>query len=163
MLIKMTNYADWCKDNTGIFYQLNKKQPLPFITEDKPVSSLDIQFLAENANKEMFYIDTETLVSSLIIEYYETWKKLAEFYKVIPVGVVSETTTTNTSSYTGKDQVALNNDDNMYNISGNNSNTTDNTNIQNKNYSAYKNFVLSSNFYDIIKANIRNYIFINVY
>ena len=159
----MTNYADWCKDNTGIFYQLNQKKPLPFVTEDKPVSTLDIQFLAENANKEMFYIDTETLVSSLIIEYYETWEKLTEFYKVIPVGVVSETTTSNTSSYTGKDQVALNNDDNMYDISGNNSNSTDNKNVQNKNYSAYKNFILSSNFYDIIKANIRNYIFINIY
>ena len=159
----MTNYSDWCKDNVGIFYQLNKKKPLPFVTEDKPVASLDVQFLAENANKEMFILDTDTMVDSLIIEYYDTWKKLTEFYKIVPVGVVSETTTTNTSSYNGKDQVALNNDENMYDISGNNSNSTDNTNVQTKNYSAYKNFVLSSNFYDIIKANIRNYIFINVY
>ena len=163
MIIRMTSYSDWCKDNTGIFYQLNKLQPLPFITEDKPVSLLDVQFLAENANKEMFIIDTDILVKSLIAKYYDTWEKLTEFYKIIPVGVVNETTTTNTSSYTGKDQVALNNDDNMYDISGNNSNTTDNTNVQNKNYLAYKNFVLSSNFYDIIKSNIRNYIFINIY
>jgi hypothetical protein len=163
MVINMINYSDWCKDNTGIFYQLNKKKPLPFVTVDKPVSSLDVQFLAENANKEMFIIDTDTMVDSLIIEYYDTWEKLTEFYKIVPVGVVSETTTTNTSNYSGKDQVALNNDENMYDISGNNSNSTDNTNVQSKNYSAYKNFVLSSNFYDIIKANIRNYIFINVY
>ena len=159
----MINYSDWCKDNTGIFYQLNEKKPLPFVTDDKPVSSLDVQFLAENGNKGMFIFDTETLVTSVINEYYDTWKKLTDFYKIIPVGVVSETTTTNSSNYTGTDQVALNNDENMYNISGNNSNSTDNTNVQNKNYSAYKNFVLSSNFYDIIKANIRNYIFINVY
>lgn len=159
----MTNYSDWCKDNTGIFYQLNNKKPLPFITEDKPVTSLDVQFLAENANKELFIVDTDTLVTSLINEYYDTWEKLTEFYKIIPVGVTSETTTTNTSNYTGKDQVALNNDENMYDISGNNSNSTNETNVQNKNYSEYKNFVLSSNFYDIIKANIRNYIFINVY
>lgn len=159
----MTNYADWCKDNTGIFYQLNKLQPLPFVTKDKPVTLLDVEFLVENANKEMSIIDTDSLVKGLIAEYYETWEKLTEFYKIIPVGVVSETLTTNTSSYNGKDQVALNNDDNMYNISGNNSNSTDNTSVQNKNYLAYKNFVLSYNFYDIIKKNIRNYIFINVY
>lgn len=159
----MIRYSDWCKDNTGIFYQLNKLQPLPFVTEEKSVTLLDVQFLTENANKEMFISDTDTLVKSLVAEYYDTWKKLTEFYKVIPIGVVSETTTTNNSNYVGTDQVALNNDENMYNISGNNSNSTDNTNVQNKNYSAYKNFVLSSNFYDIIKANIRNYIFINVY
>ena len=161
--MKMISYSEWCTENKGIFYQLNKVKPLPFVTTEKPVESLDIQFFSENANKQMFMTDMNTIVASIITEYYDTWNNLTEFYKIIPIGVVNETTTTSTSNYTGKDKVALNNDDEMYNVSGNNSDTTDNTNTQTKNYSAYKNFVLSSNFYDIIKANIRNYIFINVY
>lgn len=159
----MISYSEWCTENKGIFYQLNKVRPLPFVTAEKPVESLDIQFLSENANKQMFITDVNIIVASIITEYYDTWNNLTEFYKIIPVGVVNETTTTSTSNYKGNAQVALNNDDEMYNVSGNNSDTTDNTNTQTKNYSAYKNFVLSSNFYDIIKANIRNYIFINVY
>ena len=159
----MISYSKWYTENKGIFYQLNKVKPLPFVTTEKPVESLDIQFLSENANKQMYITDVNTIVASLITEYYDTWNNLTEFYKIIPIGVVNETTTTSTSNYKGNDQVALNNDDEMYNVSGNNSDTTGNTNTQTKNYSAYKNFVLSSNFYDIIKANIRNYIFINVY
>jgi hypothetical protein len=51
----------------------------------------------------------------------------------------------------------------MYNISGNNSDSASTSNTQVKNYSGYKKFILSSNYYDIIKANVRSYIFINVY
>lgn len=159
----MTSYSEWCTENKGIFYQLNKVKSLPFVTTEKPVESLDIQFLSENANKQMYITDVNVIVASLITEYYDTWNNLTEFYKIIPIGVISETTTSSTSNYKDNAQVALNNDDEMYNVSGNNSDTTDNTNTQTKNYSAYKNFVLSSNFYDIIKSNIRNYIFINVY
>lgn len=159
----MTNYSDWCKDNTGIFYQLNKAKPLPFVTADKPVSSLDIDFLAENASKQMFFTDADTLVTSIIAEYYDTWLDLTNFYKQIPAGVTAETTTTSNDTSTGKDQVALNNDSSLYDISGNSTNSTTTSSTQTKDFAAYKNFVLSANFYAIIKSNIRNYIFINVY
>ncbi len=162
-MINLTNYSDWCKDNTGIFYQLNKAQPLPFVTANKPVSSLDIDFLAENGNKQMVFTDVDTLVNSIIAEYYDIWLDLTNFYKQIPAGVTAETTTTGNDSTNGKDQVALNNDTSLYDISGNSTVSTTNTNTQTKDFLAYKNFVLSANFYDIIKSNIRNYIFINVY
>ncbi len=162
-MINLTSYSDWCKDNTGIFYQLNKVQPLPFVTANKPVSSLDIDFLAENGNKQMVFTDVDTLVNSIIAEYYDIWLDLTNFYKQIPAGVTAETTTTGNDSTNGKDQVALNNDTSLYDISGNSTVSTTNTNTQTKDFLAYKNFVLSANFYDIIKSNIRNYIFINVY
>lgn len=163
MIVNLTNYADWCKDNTGIFYQLNKEKPLPFVTANKPVSSLDIDFLAENASKQMFFTDVDVLVTSIIAEYYDTWVDLTNFYKQIPAGVTAETTTTSNDTSTGTDQVALNNDDNLYDISGNSTNSTTTSSTKTKDYLAYKNFVLSPNFYAIIKSNIRNYIFINVY
>ncbi len=163
MTVNLTNYSDWCKDNTGIFYQLNQAKPLPFVTANKPVSSLDIDFLAENGNKQMVFTDVDTLVNSIIAEYYDIWLDLTNFYKQIPAGVTAETTTTGNDSTNGKDQVALNNDTSLYDISGNSTVSTTNTNTQTKDFLAYKNFVLSANFYDIIKSNIRNYIFINVY
>lgn len=163
MIVNLTNYADWCKDNTGIFYQLNQAKKLPFVTADKSVSSLDIDFLAENGNKQMVFTDVDTLVTSLIAEYYDTWLDLTNFYKQIPAGVTAETTTTSNDTQTGKDQVALNNDSSLYDISGNSTNSTTTSSTQTKDYLAYKNFVLSSNFYAIIKSNIRNYIFISVY
>lgn len=162
-MIELTNYVDWCKDNTGIFYQLNKAKPLPFVTADKPVSSLDIDFLAENASKQMFFTDVDTLVTSIIAEYYDTWLDLTNFYKQIPAGVTAETTTTSNDTSTGKDQVALNNDSSLYDISGNSTNSTTTSSTQTKDFAAYKKFVLSANFYAIIKSNIRNYIFINIY
>lgn len=162
-MTELTNYSDWCKDNTGIFYQLNKAKPLPFVTADNPVSSLDIDFLAENASKQMFFTDVNTIVTSIIAEYYDTWLDLTNFYKQIPAGVTAETTTTSNDTTTGKDQVALNNDSSLYDISGNSTDSTTTSSTQTKDYLAYKNFVLSANFYAIIKSNIRNYIFINVY
>lgn len=163
MIVNLTNYADWCKDNTGIFYQLNKTKPLPFVTADKPVSSLDMDFLAENASKQMFITDVNTLVTSLIAEYYDTWVDLTNFYKQVPAGVTAETTITSNDISTGKDQVALNNDSSLYDISGNSTNSTTTSSTQTKDFLAYKKFVLSANVYAIIKSNIRNYIFINVY
>lgn len=163
MIVNLTNYAEWCKDNTGIFYQLNKAKPLPFVTADKPISSLDIDFLAENGSKQMFFTDVDVLVTSIISEYYDTWVDLTNFYKQIPAGVTAETTTTSNDTSTGTDQVALNNDDNLYDISGNSTNSTTTSSTKTKDYLAYKNFLLSPNFYAIIKSNIRNYIFINVY
>lgn len=163
MIVNLTNYSDWCKDNTGIFHQLNLAKTLPFVTADKPVSSLDIDFLAENGSKQMFFTDTNVLANSLIAEFYDTWVDLTNFYKQIPAGVTAETTTTGNDSTNGKDQVALNNDPSLYDISGNSTVSTTNTNTQTKDFLAYKNFVLSPNFYAIIKSNIRNYIFINVY
>lgn len=162
-MITLTSYSDWCKDNTGIFYQLNKIKPLPFVTEYKTIADMDMQFLLENANKQMILTDPNALSSSLLTEYYDTWQNLTDFYKVIPVGVTSETTSTSNSNYNGADQVALNNSTDMYNISGNNSDSSSTSSTQVKNYAGYKKFILSSNFYDIIRANIRNYIFINVY
>ncbi len=162
-MITLTNYSDWCKDNTGIFYQLNKVKPLPFVTDNMPVSSLDIDFLAENGSKQMFFTDVDTIVTSIIAEYYDTWVDLTNFYKQIPAGVTAETTTTSNDTSTGKDQVALNNDSSLYDISGNSTDSTTNTTTQTKDFAAYKNFVLSTNFYAIIKSNIRDYIFINVY
>ena len=163
MTITTISYSDWCKDNTGIFYQLNKIKPLPFVTKDKTVSDMDTQFLAENSGKQMVITDPQILATSLLTEYFDTWEKLTEFYKVIPTGVTSETISTSNSNYKGADQVALNNTNDMYNISGNNSDSASTSNTQVKNYSGYKKFVLSSNFYDIIRANVRSYIFINVY
>lgn len=163
MKITLTSYSDWCKDNTGIFYQLNKIKPLPFVTDDKSIADMDTQFLLENANKQMVFTDANALSSSLLTEYFDTWKNLTEFYKIIPVGVTSESSTTSNSNYKGADQVALNNSTDMYNISGNNSNSANTSNTQVKNYGGYKKFILSSNYYDIIRANIRNYIFINIY
>lgn len=164
MIVNLTNYADWCKDNTGIFYQLNKAKHLPFVTADKPVSSLDMDFLAENASKQMFFTDVDTLVTSLIAEYYDTWVDLTNFYKQVPAGVTAETTITSNDVSTGKDQVALNNDDSsLYDISGNSTNSTTTSSTQTKDFLAYKKFVLSANVYAIIKSNIRNKIFINVY
>ena len=162
-MIELTNYSDWCKDNTGIFYQLNKAKPLPFVTDNMSVSSLDIDFLAENGSKQMVFTDVDVLVTSLIAEYYDTWVDLTTFYKQIPVGVTAETTTTSNDTSTGKDQVALNNDSSLYDISGNSTNSSTTGSTQTKDFAAYKNFVLSANFYAIIKSNIRNYIFINVY
>lgn len=163
MTVNLTNYSDWCKDNTGIFYQLNQAKTLPFVTADKSVSSLDIDFLAENGGKQMFFTDTNVLVTSLIAEFYDTWVDLTNFYKQIPAGVTAETTTTSNDTSMGKDQVALNNDDSLYDISGNSTNSTTTSNTQTKDYLAYKDFVLSPNFYATIKSMIRNYIFINVY
>lgn len=161
--ITTTSYSDWCKTNIGIFTQLQNAKPLPFVTADKPVLSLDTQFLAENANKQMVFTDVDVLVTSIIAKYYDTWVDLTNFYKQIPVGVIAETTTTSNDTTTGKDQVALNNDSSLYDISGNSTDSTNNTSTQTKDFLAYKNFMLSANFYDIINSNIRNYIFINVY
>ena len=163
MTLTTTSYSDWCKTNTGIFTQLQNAKPLPFITTDKPVSSLDTEFLVENSSKQMVFTDVDTLVSCLIAEFYDNWVDLTNFYKQIPIGVTAETTTTSNDKTTGKDQVALNNDSSLYDISGNSTDSTNNTSTQTKDFLAYKNFVLSNNFYDIIKSNIRNYIFINVY
>ena len=142
---------------------MQKVKELPFVTTEKPVSALDGQFMVENASKQMVFTDSELLATSLITEFFDKWKDLTEFYKQIPVGVTAETVSTSTGSTTGKDQVALNNDDSLYNISGNSADTSSNSTIQTKNFSEYRKFVLSPNFYDIIKANIRNYIFINIY
>lgn len=163
MIVNLTNYADWCKDNIGIFHQLNQVKRLPFVTADNPVSSLDIEFLAENGGKQMFFTDPQVLANSLIAEYYDTWVDLTNFFKQIPSGVTAETTTTSNDSTNGKDQVALNNDSSLYDISGSSTNSTTTSSTQTKDYLAYKDFVLSPNFYAIIKSNIRNYIFINVY
>lgn len=156
-------YSDWTATNTGIFYQLNRVKVLPFTTDTMTVSNLDQEFLLENANKEMFSDDTEILVNSILASFYDQWQDLTTFYKTIDPGTTSEIISTHNNNEQSKNQVALNDSSDMFTTGGNNTDATAQTSTKTKNYYRYKEFVLSNDFYDTIKMQIRNYLFINVY
>ena len=156
-------YSEWTATNTGIFYQINRVKVLPFTTDTITVNNLDQEFLLENGNKEMFSNDTEILVNSILAAFYQKWEDLTTFYKTIDPGTTSEIISTSNNDEQNKSKIALNDSADMFTTGGNSTNATGQTSTKTKNYTRYKDFVLSSNFYDIIKTQIRNYIFINVY
>ena len=156
-------YSDWATTNTGIFYQLNRVKVLPFTTDTVTVSNLDQEFLLENANKEMFSNDTDILVNSILSAFYHQWQDLTAFYKTIEPGTTSEIVSTQNNSEQSKNQVALNDTSDMFTTGGNNTDATAQSSTKTKNDSRYKDFMLSNDFYDIIKMQIRHYLFINVY
>lgn len=156
-------YSDWVKTNTGIFYQLNHVKLLPFTTDTVTVENIDQEFLLENANKEMFNYDTDTLVKAILARYYQQWQDLAALYKTIEPGTTSEIISTSSNDEQSQNEIALNDTNEMFTTGGNNSNATGHTSTKTKNYSRYKDFVLSNDLYAIIKKQIRNYLFINIY
>lgn len=156
-------YSDWAKTNTGIFYQLNRVKILPFTTDTVTVDNLDQEFLLENANKEMFSDDTDMLVNAILAKFYHQWQDLDTFYKTIEPGTTGEIVSTSNNDTQNQNKIALNDTSEMFTTGGNNSNATAQTSTKTKNYSRYKDFVLSNDFYDIIKGQIRNYLFINIY
>ena len=156
-------YSDWAVANTGIFYQLDKVNKLPFVTDTVTVDNLDQEFLLENANKEMYSEETSVLVNAILSAYYHQWQDLTTFYKSIEPGTTSEVVSTHNNNEQSKNQVALNDTGDMFATGGNNTDATAQTSTKTKDYSGYKKFMLDNDFYDIIKAEIRKYIFINVY
>lgn len=156
-------YSDWTTTNTGIFYQVNRVKVLPFTSDTMTVSNLDQAFLLENANKEMFSTDTEILVNSILAAFYDQWQDLTTFYKTIEPGTTSEIVSTSNNDEQNQSKIALNDSADMFTTGGNNTNATAQTSTKTKSYSRYKDFVLSNKLYDIIKMQIRNYLFINVY
>lgn len=156
-------YNEWVKTNTGIFYQLNRVKPLPFTTVTVTVENIDQEFLIENANKEMFNDATDTLVKAIIARYYQQWWDLATLYNKIEPGTTGEIISTTINDEQNQSKIALNDTNELFTTGGNSSNATGQTSTKTKNYQEYQDFVLSSNVYDIIKMQARNYLFINVY
>lgn len=156
-------YSDWVTSNTGIFYQLNRVKPLPFASDTVTVTNVDQDFLLENANKEMFSTDTDILVNSILAKYFQQWQDLTTFYKTVDPGTTSEIVSTSNNNEESKNNIALNDTNDMFTTGGNNTNASVQTSTKTKNYSEYKNFVLKNDFYDIIKKEIRYFLFINVY
>ena len=157
-------YSDWTTVNTGIFYQLNRVKPLPFADSDTvTIERLDQDFLLENANKEMFSDDTNVIVGSILAAYFHQWQDLTTFYKSIEPGITNEIISASNNNYQNQNKVALNDGDGMFTTGGNNTDSTGQTSTKTKDYKGYQDFVLNNKFYGIIKMQIRNYLFINVY
>lgn len=156
-------YSEWTRTNTGIFYQLNRVKELPFTSDTVTIENLDTDFLLENANKDMFSNDTTILVNSILAAYYHQWQDLTTFYKSIEPGITNEITATSTNSEKNQSSVALNDTGNMFTTNGNNSDATIKTSTKTRNNQAYQSFLLNNDFYVIIKKQVRNYLFINVY
>ncbi len=156
-------YSEWTASNTGIFYQLNRVKPLPFTSDTVTVDNLDQDFLLENSNKEMFSGDTEIIVNSILSAFYHQWQELTEFYKTLEPGITNEIVSTSNNTEQNQSKVALNDSDDLFTTGGNNTASTIQATTKTKNYQKYQYFVLSSNLYAIIKMQIRNYLFINVY
>lgn len=157
-------YAEWTAANTGIFYQLNRAKPLPFADNDTvTVERLDQDFLLENSQKEMFSDNTEVIVNSILAAYYKKWQDLTDFYKSLETGITSEIISTSTNNLQNQNKVALNDSNDMFTTGGNNTDSTGQTSTKTKDYKGYQDFTLNNNFYDIIKMQIRNYLFTSVY
>ncbi len=156
-------YSEWTATNAGIFYQLNRVKPLPFTSDTVTVDNLDQEFLLENSGKEMFSGDTGTIVNSILSAFYHQWQDLTDFYKTIQPGITNEIISTSNNSEQNQNQVALNDSTDFFTTGGINTDTTIQTNTKTKNYIEYRDFVLSNDFYAIIKMQVRNYLFINVY
>lgn len=156
-------YRDWTAANTGIFYQINKVKTLPFASDTMTIENLDQDFLLENANKEMYSSDTDTIVYSILASYFIHWQELTNFYKSIETGTTSEIVSNSDNTAQNNSKVALSDTSDMFTTGGNDLNSNTQTSTKTKNISEYKDFLLSSNFYDIIKMQLRNFLFINVY
>lgn len=156
-------YSEWAATNTGIFYQLNRVKPLPFADDTATVERLDQQFLLENSSKEMFSGETDVIVSSILAGFYKQWSDLTNFYKSIEPGITNEVISNSNNNYQNQNKIALNDTNDMFTTGGNNYDSTTQTSTKTKNYSEYQKFALANNFYDIIKMQVRNYLFINVY
>lgn len=156
-------YSEWTATNTGIFYQLNRVKPLPFADDTVTVERLDQQFLLENASKEMFSGDTDVIVNSILAGFFKQWQDLTDFYKSIEPGITNEIISNSVNNYQNQNKIALNDTNDMFTTGGNNYDSNTQTSTKTKNYSEYENFVLQNNFYAIIKMQVRNYLFINVY
>lgn len=156
-------YSEWITTNSGIFYQLNRVKSLPFADDTVTVERLDQQFLLENASKEMFSGDTDVIVSSILAGFFKQWQDLTDFYKSIEPGITNEIVSSSDNNFQNQNKIALNDSDDMFTTGGNNSDSTTQTNTKTKDYNGYQNFVLQNNFYAIIKMQVRNYLFINVY
>lgn len=156
-------YSDWTATNTGIFYQLNRVKPLPFANDTVTIERLDQQFLLENSSKEMFSGETAVIVSSILAGFYKQWSDLTDFYKSIEPGITNEIISNSDNNYQNQNKVALNDTNDMFTTGGNNYDSTTQTSTKTKNYSEYQKFALANNFYDIIKMQVRNYLFISVY
>ena len=156
-------YSEWTATNTGIFYQLNRVKPLPFADDTVTVERLDKQFLLENASKEMFSGDTDVIVSSILAGFYKQWNDLTDFYKSIEPGITNEIISTSNNNYKNQNKIALNDSNDMFTTGGNSTDSTGQTSTKTKDYKGYQDFVLNDKFYDIIKMQVRNYLFISVY
>lgn len=156
-------YSEWTVTNTGIFYQLNREKILPFTSDTITIENLDTDFLLENASKQMYTNDTKVIVSSILAAYYHQWEDLTTFYKSIEPGITNEITATSKNSEKNQSSVALNDTGNMFTTNGNNSDATIETSTKTKNNRDYQSFLLNNDFYVIIKKQVRNYLFINVY
>ena len=156
-------YSEWTATNTGIFYQLNRVKPLPFADDTVTIERLDQQFLLENASKEMFSGDTDVIVNSILAGFFKQWQDLSDFYKSIEPGITNEIVSSSDNNFQNQNKIALNDTNDMFTTGGNNYDSTTQTSTKTKNYSEYENFALANNFYDIIKMQVRNYLFINVY
>lgn len=156
-------YSEWTATNTGIFYQLNKVKSLPFADDTVTIERLDQQFLLENASKEMFSGDTDVIVNSILAGFFKQWENLTDFYKSIEPGIMNEIISNSNNNYQNQNKITLNDTNDMFTTGGNNYDSTIQTSTKTKNYSEYQNFVLANNFYAIIKMQVRNYLFINVY
>lgn len=156
-------YSEWAATNTGIFYQLNRVKVLPFTSDTMTIENLDQNFLLENANKEMFSGDTDVIVKSILAAFYHQWEDLTTFYKSIEPGTTSELISTSNNTAQNNNKVALSDTSDMFTTGGNDLNSNTQTSTKTKNNSEYKDFVLSNDFYAIIKMELRNYLFINVY
>lgn len=157
-------YSDWTATNTGIFYQLNRAKPLPFADNDTiTIERLDQQFLLENSQKEMFSDDTTVIVNSILAAFYKQWENLTDFYKTLEPGITSEITSTSNNNLQNQNKIALNDSNDMFTTGGNTTDSTGQTSTKTKDYKGYQEFALNNNFYDIIKMQIRNYLFISVY
>lgn len=156
-------YSEWTATNTGIFYQLNRVKPLPFADDTVTIERLDNQFLLENASKEMFSGDTNVIVNSILAGFYKQWQDLTDFYKSIEPGITNEIISSSDNNYQNQNKIALNDTNDMFTTGGNNYDSSTQTSTKTKNYSEYEDFTLSNNFYDIIKMQVRNYLFISVY
>lgn len=156
-------YSEWTATNTGIFYQLNRVKPLPFADDTITVERLDQQFLLENSSKEMFSGDTDVIVSSILAGFYKQWSDLTNFYKSIEPGITNEIISTSNNNYKNQNKIALNDSNDMFTTGGNSTDSTGQTSTKTKDYNGYQDFALNNNFYDIIKMQVRKYLFINVY
>lgn len=156
-------YSEWTATNTGIFYQLNRVKQLPFADDVTSIERLDQQFLLENSSKEMFSGNTDVIVNSILAGFYKQWNDLTDFYKSIEPGITNEIISNSDNNYQNQNKIALNDTNDMFTTGGNNYDSNTQTTTKTKNYSEYKDFTLANNFYDIIKMQIRNYLFISVY
>ena len=156
-------YSDWTAANTGIFYQLNRVKTLPFTDDTATIANLDQDFLLENAGKEMFSDDTATIVNSVLAAYYHQWQDLTTFYKTIEPGITNEIISSNTTTEQNQNKLALNDSTDLFTTGGLSSDVAAQTSTKTKDFAGYKDFMLSNDFYAIIKSELRNYLFINVY